>query len=533
MLTKLEMNLARRENLGDGIRRTSNRYPDKTALIFYDLNNAVEACTYKELNQKVNRVANSLLKMGLSKGDRVAVLSRNSAKMVILSCALFKLGAWFTPVNFMLSQQEVKSLIDFAEPKFFFVEDLFEEKVKEVAGSMKSVEHFGYLGGPGTATPGGWIDFNKLLKGGDDEPEVLVENEDEAALFFTSGTESAPKGVMSTHNSFFASQLSYQMIFHMSHEDFFLLSLPMIHMAGFDLLFLSLTAGATVVMTQLPKPSQILELLDKHKITSTALPPTIYVALLSEPGVEDCCFDSAKKFLTWSSTIPKAMVDGWKKIAPNLSFFTGQGSSESSATVITGGWFTNWDNIPNHDGRWVGTQGLYGVELKLVDETGKEVAVGEPGEQLIRGPALMKGYYKNDEANNKSFRDGWFYTGDVLFRDEAGNYFFADRKKDMIKTGGENVFCQEVESVIGTHPEVMQCAVFGMQDDRWGEAVTAAVVRKLNSEVTQEDIITFCKEKIAGFKVPKRIYFRLSLPMSAANKILKRELRVEYTKELT
>ena len=159
-----------------------------------------------------------------------------------------------------------------------------------------------------------------------------------------------------------------------------------------------------------------------------------------------------------------------------------------------------------------------------------KVAVGESGEQLIRGPSLLKGYYKNDEANARAFRDGWFYTGDVLFRDKEGNYFFADRKKDMIKTGGENVSCQEIENVIGTHPNVMQCAVFGLPDDRWGEAVTAAVVPKSGSNTTGDEIIIFCKEKLAKFKVPKRVYFRDTLPISAANKILKRELRKEYTK---
>ncbi len=530
MLNKLEMNLARRENLGDGVRRTSNRYPDKTALIFYDLNDAIESYTYAELNEKVNRVANSLLKMGVVKGNKVAVLSRNSAKVVILSCALFKIGAWFTPVNFMLNQQEVKSLINFAEPEFFFVEDPFEGMISEVLKSMNSVNKFGYLSVNNKSAPEGWIDFNELLEGEDVEPEVLVESEDAAALFFTSGTESAPKGVMATHNCFFSSHLSYQMIFHMSHKDTFLLSLPLIHMAGFELLLLCLTAGTTVVMTQLPNSPQMLKLFSRHKITVTALPPTLYVGLLAEPEIDTCIFEHTQKFLTWSSTMPKAMVDGWKKIAPNVSFFTGQGSSESSATVITGGWFETWDDIPAQDGRWVGKQALFGCELKLVDDNGKEVAVGEPGEQLIRGPSLMKGYYKNDEANARAFRDGWFYTGDILFRDKDGNYFFADRKKDMIKTGGENVSSQEVESIIGTYPDVMQCAVFGLPDDQWGEAVTVAIVPKSGSNTTGDEIITFCKEKLAKFKVPKQVYFRDALPMSAANKILKRELRAEYSK---
>jgi len=166
--------------------------------------------------------------------------------------------------------------------------------------------------------------------------------------------------------------------------------------------------------------------------------------------------------------------------------------------------------------------------VRLVDDDGNDVADGESGEQIVRGPVIMKGYYKNDEVNRRVFRDGWFHTGDILFRDAAGNYFFADRKKDMIKTGGENVYCQEVESVLGAHPGVMQCAVFGLPNERWGEAVTAAVIAKPGTEVTEAELIEFCRVRLPGFKAPKRIHFRKSLPISAANKILKRDLKTEY-----
>jgi len=222
------------------------------------------------------------------------------------------------------------------------------------------------------------------------------------------------------------------------------------------------------------------------------------------------------------------MVDGWKQASPAARFFSLQGSSESTASLLTGGWVDDWQHMPNQDGRWVGRVASVAADVRLVDEDGNDVADGQSGEQIVRGPVITKGYYKNEEANRRAFRDGWFHTGDVLFRDAAGNYFFADRKKDMIKTGGENVYCQEVESVLGGHADVMQCAVFGLPDPRWGEAVAAAVITRPGSAVTEADLIEFCRDRLPGFKAPKRIHFRDSLPISAANKILKRDLKAEY-----
>lgn len=195
---------------------------------------------------------------------------------------------------------------------------------------------------------------------------------------------------------------------------------------------------------------------------------------------------------------------------------------------MTGSWFKTWDEVPNGDGRYVGKVTHTGSEIKLVDEYGNEVPDDEPGEQIARGPVVVKGYYNNEEANIRAFRNGWYHTGDVFIRDKEGNYYFADRKKDIVKTGGENVSSQEIENVLSLHPEIMQCAVFGVPDPRWGEAVTAAVVLKIESTLTKEEIIEYCREKLSGFKTPKYIVFRTSLPTTSAGKLLKRTLKDEY-----
>ncbi len=528
MNTELEMNLVRRQNLGDSLRRASQTVPDKAAVIFYTVDGASQTCSYAQLNAMVNAVANNLIQYGVKKGDRVASLSRNSIGFLALGYALHKIGAWLVPVNFMLQPPDVAHLIEFAGAKWFFVEDALLGNVEAILGRLGVVEQFVQFNATGAPLRPGWIAFDALLEGPVDEPEVAIESDDVASMFFTSGTESAPKGVMSTHANYFAAHLSWTLNFGLAREDTFLMSIPLIHIAAYLLSTLCVANGVTIVMTQSPQPTQMVDLIERHRLTATALPPTLYVALLMSPNFRTRDLTSASKLLTWASTIPKSMVDGWKAVAPGARFFSGQGSSESTAVTLTGGYVGSWDEMPNHDGRWVGRPVTVAADVRLVDEDGKDVAVGEPGELIARGPVIMKGYYKNDESNQRVFRDGWFHSGDILFCDENGDYFFADRKKDMIKTGGENVYCQEVENILGTHPGVMQCAVFGMPDERWGEAVTAAVIVRPGTEVTEAELIEFCGTRLPGFKMPKRIFFRTSLPMSAANKILKRELKAEY-----
>lgn len=528
MNADLQMNLLRRQNLGDNLRRSAKAAGDKPAIIFYGTDGASQTCSYAQLNALVNTIANNMLRRGIKKGDRIAVLSRNNVPFVALSFALHKIGTWLVPVNFMLRPMDVRHLIEFAEARWFFVEDALLGNVEAVVSQMACVEQFIQLSVSDTAAPAGWMAFAELTSGPADEPEVLIESDDVATMFFTSGTESAPKGVLTSHANFYAAHLAWALNFGLAQDDRLLMSLPLIHVAGYLFSTYALSNQVTMVMTQVPHPVQMVDLIARHRLSVTALPPTLYVAMLSCPNFATADLRCAVKLGTWSSTIPRAMVDGWKQASPAARFFSLQGSSESTASLLTGGWVDDWQHMPNQDGRWVGRVASVAADVRLVDEDGNDVADGQSGEQIVRGPVITKGYYKNEEANRRAFRDGWFHTGDVLFRDAAGNYFFADRKKDMIKTGGENVYCQEVESVLGGHADVMQCAVFGLPDPRWGEAVAAAVITRPGSAVTEADLIEFCRDRLPGFKAPKRIHFRDSLPISAANKILKRDLKAEY-----
>ncbi|QUW21317.1 AMP-binding protein [Sporosarcina sp. Marseille-Q4063] len=520
----IKTNLLKRSLIGDSLKRSSYRYPTKTALIFYDSQEQQITYTFEELNNEVNQTANSLLEMGIEKGDRIAVIGRNNSEIVVLSYALIKIGAWYTPLNFMFNSEEVKQLIQFSKPRMFFVDKEYIELVQSIESELSEVETIFSL--RTTEIPSGWEDFSQLKKGNANEVEVAIDDENVAALFYTSGTESAPKGVMVSHRNCLYTNYSYMAAGAFQPDDILMLSLPLIHIAGFALMLNAHMVGLTVVMTDIPVPSRIAMLMERHKVTLTALPPTLYLAILKEADQHN--LSSLQKLITWSSTIPKSMVDGWNEASPKARFFTIQGSSETTGSPLTGSWFKTWDEVPNGDGRYVGRVSHTGCEIKLIDELGKEVPDGEPGEQIARGPVVVSGYYNDEEANNRAFRDGWFHTGDVLIRDRDGNYYFADRKKDIVKTGGENVSSQEVENVLSNHPHIYQCAVFGIPDTRWGEAVVAAVVLKSGVILSEEEVIDYCRIRLSGFKLPKFVVFRSELPLTSAGKLLKRSLKDEY-----
>ncbi|WP_339184166.1 AMP-binding protein [Oceanobacillus sp. FSL W7-1293] len=517
-------NFGSRSIIGDGLKRASNRYPSKPALIYYSADGEQTKYTYDVLNKQVNQVAHSLLEAGIQKGDRIAVMGKNSPEVVVLSYALAKIGAWYMPLNFMLKANEISQLMQSSQPRMFFVDKNHIDLVQSVADQLTGIEKF--YGIRTTEVPDDWEDFSQLQNGSEEEPELELYDEDVLALFYTSGTESAPKGVMVSHRNFFHANYAYMAAGTFQPEDNILLSLPLIHMAGFTFLLNSNMVGITIIMTETPVPAQMAELIEKYKITFTALPPTLYLGIL---GISDGFnLSYLRKLITWSSTIPKSMVVGWNKIAPDAKFFTIQGSSETTATPLTGSWFKTWDEVPNGDGRYVGRVMHTGSEIKLIDENGNEVPDGVPGEQIARGPVVVIGYYNNEAANSRAFRDGWYHTGDVLIRDEQGNYYFADRKKDIVKTGGENVSSQEVENTLSQHPDINQCAVFGVPHPQWGESVVAAVVLKDGAIITEEEIIQYCQTTLSGYKLPKHIVFRNDLPLTSAGKLLKRSLKDEY-----
>ena len=521
-----KMNMLRRFAIGDILRRNAQRFPDKKALIFPSPTGEVIEYTWNEFNSSINRVANGLMALGIGKGDKVGIFSLNSPQFVIMTQALVKIGASSVTINASLRGEDVRFIVKQSDAKILFVEDIFVDAVKQILPDITDVK-LGYLGTTGSkGRPEGWLDFNELFNNYPDyEPEVEIDIEDLATLTYTSGTEALPKGVMLTHGNWHSLALS-ALDWGLSKDDIILESLPLFYTGGMGVLYLSLLTGGTTLLLQLPDPGKIVEMGAKFKVTSIVLPPTVYVRLLGTPGIKEVA-SCLRKCITFGATMPEGMITGWNELAPHIQWLSLYASSELSC-LGTVGIFKDIEDIPERNFAWNGKPAST-LETRIVDDDNKDVPIGGVGEMVFRGPAVFKGYYKDEEKTDKVFADGWFHSGDLGRMNEEGEVFFVDRKKDMVKSGGENISCASVEFVVSSHPKVAEVAAFGVPHPDWMEALTVAVIPKEGGDIlTEEEIIQHCREKLPKFKVPKYVIIANDFPRNPTGKILKRELRAMY-----
>ena len=522
ILDPLHENLLRRAVIGDLVSRSAARFREKIAFIY-----AGERISYRVLNERSCMAANAFASLGIKRGDRVAFMTHNCMNYLYCCFGLAKLGAITVPLNHMLRGEEISYIIGDAEPKAFFVEDILTESVLAVKKDLKSVEHFGWLDFGKKPKPDNWIDAVAFFNGKypATEPEVIINSDDVATLIYTTGTESFPKGVMTTHLNYYMSLFHLIPDANFTREDSYIIDIPMFHVAGNTVLLGALATGARAVITYAPDPANTLKITQEEKLTYWVYPPTLYAAIPTIPGFDKYDLSSLKKFISFGAVIPNVVIERWKAINPNIQWRNYWGQTESSPVGTTSS-PESFDQKRNS----IGIPDT-GAAVKVFDDNDKEVPVGQIGELVIRTAAVMKGYWKKDELTAKTLANGWLHTGDLGYMDEEGWLYFVDRKKDMIKTGGENVSSQEVEGALLRHPKLAAVAVIGLPDPYWMELVTAVVVPKPGMEVTPEEIIAFSKEAMAGYKVPKKVFVRPALPMTASGKILKRELRREYAEE--
>jgi len=517
----LQENLLRRATLGDLITRSALRFGSRTALV-----TGQERISFKELNDLSCRAANAFLGLGIGPGDRVAFMTHNCLEYICCRLGLAKIGAVPVPLNFMLKGEEIVYIINDAGPKAFLVEDALAGTVLAVADRLPGVTHFGRFGISGQAEkPAGWVDVKTFFDGSypAEEPQVPVESGDMATLIYTTGTEGFPKGVMTTHLNYYMSILHLVCDCDFRRSDVIIIDLPLFHVAGTTLLLGSIAAGCCALIEYAPDPRNILRKTQEEGVTMWVYPPTLYAALLMMPDFKDLDLSSLKKCVTFGAVMPAALLERWKAVNPGLEWRNYWGQTESTPLGTT--------SSPDVFGDRAESIGIAdtGVTVKVFDENDKEVPDGQIGELVIRGPAVMKGYWRNDDLTAETLRNGWLHTGDLGRRDASGHFYFVDRKKDMIKSGGENVSSQEVEGVLIRNPKVAMAAVVGMPDPYWMEAVTACVILKPGEEASEEEMISFCKGHLAGFKVPKRVLFLSQLPLSPSGKILKLLLKKELT----
>ncbi len=544
------MNMMRRFCVGDLVRRRVRKAPKDEAIVMNYKGSITRRLTYEELNREANRFANAIMGLGVKKGDRVAILSHNCAQYVVYMVALSKMGAWITPLNFALKGREIVPLLNHSEPVMLIVEDDLLDTVQEVEDECAFIGHrvMIKLGGE-KAQPPGWLDFDELCSPGypDDEPRVEINGNDILTLMYTSGTEAMPKGVLNSHANWYSTIMSTAMDTARSIRDSAVAgqrpasktvglgAAPLFHVAGQGLIFSALAGGGKYILLYTPDPQVIMRLFEAGEVTSGAVAPTVVVNLLNLPGGEDLIrrlWGKLESALLYGSPASEALLRKIMDILPNCRFSNYYGQSELTPL----GCMIFHDDLlrktTEANERFEGAEPIGQphamVEMKIFDEHDNEVPAGIVGEIVARSPSVMMGYYKDPERTAEVFRGGWLHTGDLGRMDEEHFFYFVDRKKDIIKTGAENVSSVEVEQWVAKHPQVAECTAVGLRHERWGEAVTVFVVPSPGAVIEEEEIIAYCREGLAGYKVPKRVIMLAEIPKNPSGKILKKDLRTQY-----
>jgi fatty-acyl-CoA synthase len=500
--------------LSDLLRRTRLRFPDKLAIRC-----GATDWTYAELDDICSRLAGGLAARGVEIGDRVAVLSRNSHAFAALRFALARLGAVLVPINFMLSPSEAGYILEHSDARMLCVDSDFAELGREACAGTAITQRI-WLPSEAHSDPvPGLMTFDELLAHGA-APARALTGSMLAQIVYTSGTESRPKGAMLAHEAVISEYVTCLVDAEIDENDRMLHALPLYHCAQLDV-FLGpcIYVGATNVITGKPTAANLLALMASERINSFFAPPTVWISLLRAAQFDDTDLSSLRKGYYGASIMPVEVLKEMQQRLPRVRLWNLYGQTEIApvATVLK----------PEDQLRKAGSAGrpALNVETRLVDDDMQDVKRGEVGEIVHRSPQLLSGYYKDEERTQAAFFGGWFHSGDLGTMDDEGYITVVDRKKDMIKSGGENVSSREVEEAIYGIEGVSEVAVIGLPDPKWIEAVTAVVVAKAGYSLTEEGIIAACAGRLSAFKTPKRVILTDALPKNPTGKLLKRELR--------
>lgn len=502
--------------IGNILCRNANRVPEKAAIIFRG-----KKITYRELNDRANRFANALTDLGIKKGDRIGILERNSNEFVESYYATQKNGTIITPINVRYVAREIKYALDFSECTTLIFGDEFYEVVDSVRNKLETVSKFICIG---NKVPSWALNYYELIASGNiNEPMVDISPEDPSIILFSGGTTGNPKGVVHTHRSAFSTAINAALQpDHPVWNDVHLIMLPLFHGAGLHaFLNLYLLIGATVVIMREWSPAGAIKLMKDYGVTTLILMPSVlYRDLFALPEFDEYrVADKVRYILTSGGSFPLSIKEEILRRFPNARVSYSYGLTEGGPT---GTFCPSEQLIHKHPSIGLPVTLL---EVKVANEYDEEVAVGEVGEIILRGPTVGKEYYRQPELTKQTWRNGWCHTGDLAKRDEDGFIYFVDRSKDMIKSGGENVYPKEIEDIIMEHPKVKDVAVIGVPDPVFLEGVKAFIVVKEGERVTPDEIISFCKQHLAGYKKPRYVEFVDSLPRNPSGKVLKTELR--------
>ena len=505
---------------------TSAIVPEREAIVFDGIR-----MSFGELADRVNRLTNALGELGVSTGDRIAVMQVNCNEHIESYFAAAKLDAIFVPINFRARAEELSFMLNDSGVKVIILGQRYQDMLRSIKGELTTVEHQITLEAPGE----GFLSYDELLENASDEERFpSADDEDTTIIMFTAGTTGTPKGVMLSHNSFSSYILANVEPVDIDTAEKNILTVPLHHIAGIQAVMAAIYGGRTLVLQRQFDEEGWMQLVQEEQVNRAMMVPTMLKRLMDKPTFKDYDLSSLRVITYGAAPMPLEVIK--KAIAefPTTRFINAFGQTETASTItmLPPDAHDIKEGDPDYEKKMtrLGSIGkpLPDIEVRIVDEDGKDVPIEETGEIVARGDRLMKGYWNREEATKETLRGGWLYTGDLGYWDDDGYIFLSGRAKDFIKRGGEMIAPEEVEQIIMSHPSVDEAAIIGIPDIEWGERVRAIVVKKPGAEVSMEDVVEHCRPRMAGFKRPEDVIFVAELPRNPMGKVLKRELREQY-----
>jgi acyl-CoA synthetase (AMP-forming)/AMP-acid ligase II len=500
--------------VADLFRRSVRVYRDRTAIVCSET-----TVSYGELDKRVTRLANGLRDAGLTRGDRVAVLSTTRPEYIEVYFAAAKLGLTVVGLNFRMQLDELVHCMSLTRPRALFASPDQAVTAEALSAAMQ-IEHLWWF--PDRVGDRASSYESRLRGAAADEPEPTAESEDIHCVLFTSGTTGRPKGAMISERASVIRAMRCADWFDLGPDDGMIGWIPMFHTGGDECVKATFLTGGKFATFEKPDPESMYAAIERHRLTWTALLPGVITDFLHHPQRPAYDLSSMRFALGYANMMPRVVQDF--TAALGVGFWDTFGQTESSFVVAL-------DLVQPGDTPSLRKRPAPLLDVRIVDEDLRELPVAVPGECIVRGPSVMSGYIDNDAATAEVFRGGWLHTGDVLVRHEDGTYTYVDRLKYLIKTGGENVYPAEIEQVLTAHPAVREACAVSVPDDRWGEAIKAVVVTEPGKSCSAEDIRAWCRDRLAGFKCPRYVQFLDydDVPRSTTGKILRRDLEALET----
>lgn len=505
-------------NIVNTLVQNTARHPRKMALTYEN-----RSYTYSEFNKLVNRFANGLINHGVKKGEKIALMMKNSDSFAIAYYACAKIGAVIVPMNFRLVEREVTYILDQSDSVLIICDQEYEELVHEAKSGISHVRQVITVEKPAII---GDQSMEAILSDNDAEPPIEIKSTDDLHILYTSGTTGNPKGAVFDHQRVTNVIVSLMGSLGYHSEEKFIHIAPLIHAAQLVIcLTSSFFIGASNVIHRDFNPADIFRDIEKYKITNFFAVPTMYKFLLQYPDKDKYDVSSIKRFLYGAAPMSAEEVKACMEFFKSQNFYSLCGLTEAGPSGI-------YLSPEDHQVK-VGSAGKNALlfnEVKMVAPDGHETQPGEVGELIFKGKTIMKEYYKKPNETAETIRDGWLHTGDLGIKDEDGYVYIVDRSKDMIITGGENVYSVEVENVLSTHPQILDAAIIGTPDPEWGEVVTAVIVPKNGTTIDVAELEAYCRKHLSAYKIPRKVIVKDVLPRNASGKLMKFKLRETINK---